>query len=168
MTSGKIRTGRVLLGVDEIESASDSVWISGNRESAKSCIFVPGTAVAGVTSGFGVIFSEVDNAGTTAIQVFDNLGNSLGAFAASPLASGFSFLGVFYDDGTTPIGRARITTGNSPLGALLTDAPPTRDVVVMDDFIFGNPVANVPEPGTLGLFATGFVSAFLLRRRIIR
>ena len=130
--------------------------------------FVPGTAVAGVTSGFGVIFSDVDNAGTTAIQVFDNLGNSLGAFAASPLASGFSFLGIYFDDGTTPIRSARITTGNSALGAGLTDAPPTRDVVVMDDFIFGNPVANVPEPGTLGLFATGFVSAFLLRRRIIR
>ena len=130
--------------------------------------FVPGTGVAGVTSGFGVIFSDVDNAGTTAIQIFDNLGNSLGAFAASPFASGFSFLGIFYDDGTTPIGRARITTGNSPLGAGLTDAAPTRDVVVMDDFIFGNPVADVPEPGTLGLFATGVVSAFLLRRRIIR
>ncbi len=138
--------------------------------------FVPGTNVRAGVRGFGVIFSDVEQAGTTAIQFFDPNGISLGAFAASPQpgANGFSFLGAFINDGSSIIGSVRITNGNFALGAGVTDSPGSpnnRDLVVMDDFIYGNPVA-VPEPATLcfvgaGLLGGGIVlqQKYLKRRR---
>ena len=60
----------------------------------------------------------------------------------------FSFLGL--DFGLLQVSRVRITSGNKVLGPGQLD----RDVVVMDDFIFGEP-SNTPLPGALPLFATG-------------
>ena len=54
-----------------------------------------------------------------------------------------SFLGV--DFGTAVVSRVRITSGNAALGPGLTDGG-IRDLVVMDDFIYGEPVTAVPEP----------------------
>lgn len=129
--------------------------------------FVPGTSTPGATKGFGVIFSDVDVPGTTALQFFDINGVSLGAFAASPQSSGFSFLGAFFNDGTTPIARVRITLGNTALGAGVTDNGTTRDLVVMDDFLYGNPVAaaSVPEPATLGSLTLALTALAVLRKR---
>ena len=41
------------------------------------------------------------------------------------------------------IGRVRITSGNQILGGI-----ETGDLVVMDDFIYAEPRAAVPEPAT--------------------
>ncbi|MFT3882603.1 MAG: PEP-CTERM sorting domain-containing protein [Gemmatales bacterium] len=134
--------------------------------------FVPGTNVRAGVRGFGVVFSDVEQAGTTAIQFFDPNGVSLGAFAASPAASGgFSFLGAFINDGSSIIGSVRITNGNSALGAGITDSPGSpnfRDLVVMDDFIYGNPVA-VPEPATLCLIGAGLLgSGIVVQRKYLK
>lgn len=129
--------------------------------------FVPGTNTPGATKGFGAIFSDVDVAGTTSLQFFDINGVSLGAFAASSQSSGFSFLGAFFNDGTTPIARVRITLGNTALGAGVTDNGTTRDLVVMDDFLYGNPVAAaaIPEPATLGSLTLALTALAVLRKR---
>jgi len=131
--------------------------------------FVPGTNVRAGVRGFGVVFSDVEQAGTTAIQFFDPNGVSLGAFATSPQpgANGFSFLGAFINDGSTVIGSVRITNGNAALGAGITDSPGSpnfRDLVVMDDFIYGNPVA-VPEPATLCLIGAGLLGGGIVVQR---
>ncbi len=46
--------------------------------------FLPGTQTPATVNGFGVIFTDVDQAGTTALQFFDASNTSLGAFAVSP------------------------------------------------------------------------------------
>lgn len=105
--------------------------------------FVPGTTTPGTVSGFGSIFTDVDNATTTSIQFFDLNGVSLGSFTV-PVASGdVSFLGVSFNAGER-VSRVRITSGNAALGP--NDTPPATDVVVMDDFIFSEPIVSAAIP----------------------
>jgi hypothetical protein len=111
-----------------------------------------GAEVAAV-SAFGAVFSDVDSQSTTTIQLFGPGDVPLGEPFPVPAAPGdatFSFLGVRFEDGTL-ISRVRITTGNA--NPELADGS-GMDVVMMDDFIFSEPV---PEPGTLALLALGLV-----------
>ena len=129
--------------------------------------FIPGTngAIPTLTRSFGAVFSDVDLANTTSIQYFNQSGVSLGTFFAPPSAgtATFSFLGVNFT--TELIGRVRITTGTTALSATAVDAPGV-DVVVMDDFIYGEPLV-VPEPTsmTLCLLGLGLTSLASVRRR---
>ncbi|MFO0937186.1 MAG: Ig-like domain-containing protein, partial [Gemmataceae bacterium] len=110
--------------------------------------FVPGTNIPAVTRAFGVVFSDVDQAGTTSMQFFDAAGNSFFGGAVSPTFpvtnGGFSFLGGF-DNDSASIGRVRITFGNTVVGA---DEIGSTDIVVADDFVFGEPIA-APAPPTI-------------------
>lgn len=96
----------------------------------------PGTAAS--TRSFGVVFSDVDLAGVTNIQLFDSNGSSLGRYDAPALNGGFSFVGVVFDNDQR-IRRVRITTGNAPL-ANGTNEVGGVDLVIMDDFIYSNPL----------------------------
>jgi hypothetical protein len=129
--------------------------------------FIPGTNTPAVTSGFGVIFSDVDMAGSS-LQFFDIFNNSLGIFAV-PFLTGsqtFEFLGVKFDSAI--VSRVRITTGNAALAAGVNDGGGT-DLVVMDDFLYAEPAAvpaAVPEPASLILIGTDTIAlAAHLRRR---
>ena len=129
--------------------------------------FVAGTGTAATVGGFGAIFSDVDFSNTTSIQYFDAGNTSLGTFFTPGLfgSQTFSFLGVSFNAGER-IGRVRITTGNTTLGAGVTDNGDNIDVVVMDDFLFSEPTAGgVPEPGTVVSMLSGLgVLAFGFRR----
>jgi hypothetical protein len=119
--------------------------------------FLPGTSTPAMTRGFGAVFSDVDRVGTTSIQFFGLGDVSLGTFfaAALPGSQTFSFVGVSFADAI--VSRVRITSGNAALGPGVLDGN-NMDLVVMDDFIYGEPLAVVgPEPATLGLFATGLI-----------
>jgi hypothetical protein len=106
--------------------------------------FVPGTngAVRASVRGFGAIFTDVDLANSTRMEFFDVDGDSMGSFdvPAGTVADGSqSFLGVIFND-RKPIGRVRITSGNTPLG--VNDDPTNGvDIVAMDDFLYSEPVA---------------------------
>ncbi len=128
--------------------------------------FAPGTNIPGFVSAFGSVFSDVDLATSTSIQFFDLNNMSLGTFLAPASPNGgLSFLGVWFDAGEK-IGRVRITSGNAALGAGVTDNNgDPRDLVVMDDFIFSNPVAAVPEPSTLLLIGPVLAGLALWKRR---
>ena len=145
--------------------------------------FLPGTATPALVTGFGSIFSDVDLANTTSIQLFDAGNVSLGTFFAPNFldAAGgvtnesLSFLGISYAVPT--IARVRITNGNAALGAGVTDANGNpNDLVVMDDFLYGEPQAPgqpggaIPEPGVLVLAGSGLLPLALvrLRRRLAR
>lgn len=135
--------------------------------------FVPGTGVTvpAVVSGFGAVFSDVDLAGVTSLQLFDVDGISMGLFNVVPglePSGSLSFLGVLADAGEE-IARVRITTGNAALGLPDTNGNPV-DVVVMDDFLYSEPVApqGVPEPVSLLLVLAGLAGAFLVRDRRAR
>lgn len=99
--------------------------------------FIPGSATAAISRGFGSVFTDVDNAGVAKIEYFDRGGVSLGSYNVPAIAGDgtLSFLGVSYTAAT--IARVRLTSGNAPLGA--NEALPTPDLVVMDDFIYGEP-----------------------------
>ena len=113
--------------------------------------FLPGSAggLLATTRGFGAILSDVDlpdgsgpggkrgnRKASTLVEYFGLDGGLLYSnfVPASPGDAGFAFLGIAFDDAR--IARVRISTGNAVPGA--DDERPT-DVVVMDDFIFGEP-----------------------------
>lgn len=102
---------------------------------------IPGTSTAANVNGFGVIFSDVDTPGSSGIEFFSG-SDSYGRFNA-PLrcdAGGLSFVGVAWND-NDPITRVRITSGSGSIGATATDvsAGGSADLVVMDDFLYGEP-----------------------------
>jgi hypothetical protein len=127
--------------------------------------FVPGTNTPAVTKGFGVVFSDVDLANATSIQLFGVSHNLLGTFFAPAITGNqtFSFVGVSFP--TPVIASVRILAGNTPLAPGAVDQNGSvADVVAMDDFIYGEPVA-IPEPSTIAMLAIG---AGLLLRKIRR
>ncbi len=119
--------------------------------------FVPGSTTVSLTNGFGAVFTDVDLANTTSLTFFDASNVSLGTFfvPAQTIDASLSFLGV--DFGSAVVSRVRITSGNAALGAGLTDGG-GRDLVVMDDFIYGEPTAAVPEPSTWAMMILGFAA----------
>jgi hypothetical protein len=113
---------------------------------------VPGTTTVAQSAGFGVVFTDVDLAGSASLELFDAAGASLGTFAVPPAGNGdgtFSFLGVSFNAGER-IARARITSGAAPILATASPDDITQggpaDLVVTDNFIFGEPQAIPPAP----------------------
>jgi hypothetical protein len=98
--------------------------------------FVPGTSTPAVVSGFGAVYTSVDQA-HTAFEYFDRAGGSLGKFDVPLSGDGLSFLGVVFD--RPVVARVRIEYGTAALGPADDQY---ADVAVMDDFIYGEPVAQ--------------------------
>ncbi len=100
-----------------------------------------GLTTNGLVKGFGVVFSDVDRPGSATIEFFDARGVRIAVLAA-PNHSGtqlLSFVGAVF---ATPIvARVRITSGDAALSATSTDvsAGGATDLVVMDDFLYGEP-----------------------------
>src|SRR5262249_37290288 len=97
----------------------------------------PGTTTPASVSGFGAVFTDVDSATSTTLEFFDQAGASLGVQPVAPLDNGLSFLGVSFNAGER-VARVRITSGNAPPAAGVNDGG-GNDVVVMDDFLYGEP-----------------------------
>jgi hypothetical protein len=121
--------------------------------------FVAGTSTPASVFGFGAVFTDVDLPNTSSLEFFNLANVSLGTFFVPTFNNGLSFLGVTFTDA---IGRVRITTGNTALGP--NDGGAT-DVVALDDFIYSEPQAAVPEPASLTLLATGVVTILARARR---
>jgi hypothetical protein len=101
---------------------------------------VPGSDTPAVTNGLGVVFTDVDQAGPTKIELLDADGASLGTFPV-PASGGnesLSFLGIALEPGIRAA-SARITTGTGALDPPDVTQGGSADVVVMDDFIYGEP-----------------------------
>jgi hypothetical protein len=112
--------------------------------------FVPGGGnVPATVNGFGAVFSDVDQPNgsgpaqkrgnrhaSTLIEYYGANGELLfSSFVpASPGDGGFSFFGITFPDAR--IARVRITSGDVAPGP---DDSEKQDVVMMDDFIFGEP-----------------------------
>jgi hypothetical protein len=102
---------------------------------------VAGQPTPARVTGFGAVFSDVDVADGTTIEFFDNNGYSLGKISAPVRsdASGLSFAGAKFATGV--VARVRITLGTGSLSATAKDisAGGQLDLVVVDDFIYGEP-----------------------------
>jgi len=105
--------------------------------------FVPGGGeLPAATRGFGVVFSDVDlasgkkNVQGSSMTLYDAHGRRL-ADVEVPASRGdasFSFLGVLFDGPV--VASVRINAGNVAPGP---NDNARRDVVMMDDFIYGEP-----------------------------
>jgi hypothetical protein len=131
--------------------------------------FLPGTTTAATTSAFGLVFVDVEVAGQTVLQFFDVDDNLL--FSDDAMVGGnqgFSFLGARFTDGTA-ISRVRIIAGSNTIVANGVLGNFSDDIVVMDDFVFAEPlqgsVSPVPEPGSLALVGLSLFVLTARRRR---
>ena len=107
-----------------------------NSNITENLFFIPGTAHSATVQGFGAVFTDVNADDSTKIEYFDVNGNLLFSRNVLPAPThrgGLSFLGVGFD--TASVFLVRITSGNRILRV------PNHDVVVMDDFIYGEPQA---------------------------
>ncbi|HEX2854155.1 MAG TPA: hypothetical protein VHO24_13035 [Opitutaceae bacterium] len=103
--------------------------------------FVPSSpAVAATVNAFGVVFCDVDIAGSSTIEFFASSGASLGKFAAPVANNGLSFVGVFFDAGERAA-RVQVTHGTAVLGAgVIDNVGAGADVVVADDYMYSEPL----------------------------
>ncbi len=149
--------------------SAQKIFTAVNSNITDVSFFLPGTATAATTTAFALIFVDVEVAGSTKLEFFDDhdhlfyTGNALVAGN-----QGFSFVGGVVSDGV--IGRVRIISGSNTIVANGVLGNPTDDVVAMDDFLYAEPlqaqVQAVPEPSVLALSAIGLLSgAGWLRRR---
>ncbi|MGZ8525060.1 MAG: hypothetical protein ACXWV1_11565, partial [Chitinophagaceae bacterium] len=102
---------------------------------------VPGQRVAASVKGFGIVFSDVDLAKTVSLEFF-NEGTSLGKFFVPAKAgSNFSFLAVYFKN-------ERVTSiqvkhdGHLDKGQIDIKNNGPVDLVVMDNFLYSEPVKN--------------------------
>lgn len=109
--------------------------------------FLPGTNTPATVAGFGVVFTDVDITGAARVQYFNSKGRSLGTFVApaSP-DGGLSFVGVSFTGSSDEqrVARVRITSGLRALSAHRDDSL-LNELVVMDDFIYGEPRVLAPK-----------------------
>jgi hypothetical protein len=119
----------------------------------EAAFFIPGTngAQPARVNGFGAVFTDVDQPDgsasdkeredrkpSTLLEYFDADGKLLfrSSVPASPGDGSLSFFGIVFDDAR--IARVRITSGNVAPGP---DDDENNDIVVMDDFLYGEPQA---------------------------
>ncbi|HEX6190995.1 MAG TPA: hypothetical protein VFZ42_01470 [Chitinophagaceae bacterium] len=102
---------------------------------------VAGARVAASVNGFGAVFSDVDDPASTSIEYFSG-NRSLGTYFV-PVHSGssHSFLGVYFPN--EKVTKVRIMQGAATVGAGVKDISVggTKDLVIMDDFLYDEPVA---------------------------
>lgn len=103
--------------------------------------YIPGTNIPATVKGFSVVFTDVDLP-TSGIICYGVNGAQLAPFQAANISSsGYSFLGVSFNNGER-IAHVRIFSGNVKLGTTdTTGGIGADDAVVMDDMTFGEPRA---------------------------
>ena len=113
--------------------------------------FVPGSSTPAASTGFGVVFSDIDHPGSGKLRLFDAAGRNLGTYLAPACPGGLSFLGVMFPEPI--VARVEILSGQAALGPESFDVSsatrgPARDLAIMDDFLYGEPIASQVETAT--------------------
>ena len=138
--------------------SADRLFTAVGSTEVEVTFFVPGTDTQGTVDAFGAVFTDVDILGSTKLEYF-NSADELIHTALVPVSSGgLSFAGVTSDE---PIARVLITSGNANIDDGAEDIASGLDVVVMDDFIYSEPV---PEPTSAIALALGGLGLMFRRR----
>jgi hypothetical protein len=118
-------------------------------------------AQAATSRAFGAVFEDVEERGST-MSFFDLADNLLLTIDVPRGGNAeLSFAGAVFD--AAVVGRVRINAGNAALLANGVFGPGT-DGVVMDDFIYGEPLP-IPEPSAYLLVLAGLALVVLAVRR---
>ncbi len=146
--------------------SSQKLFTAVNSNVTDVRFFVPGTAQAASTTAFGLIFVDVEEGGLSKLEFYDD--SEVLIYTRDALTAGnqgLSFVGATVTGGS--IARVRITAGLNTIVANGQLGNPIDDVVVMDDFLFAEPLLAVPEPatGVLVLGALAMLAGEARRRR---
>jgi hypothetical protein len=107
--------------------------------------FVAGSQTPATVTGFGSVFEDVNRGSSTTIEYFDVNGHRLLKLAVPKKTDerGLSFAGAVF--ASRIVAKVRITAGNTPIGPDAFDGAKVGgkkvDLVVTDDFIYGEPRA---------------------------
>jgi hypothetical protein len=130
--------------------SAERLFTALNSTETNVDFFQAGTTTPATVNGFGAVFTDVDISGPTRIEYFDSAGRSLGSYPV-PATGGnqtLSFLGVSFTENER-VATVKITSGDEVLAA----GNNNDDLVVMDDFIYGEPRAVPPPPLELDVTA---------------
>jgi hypothetical protein len=144
--------------------SAQRLFTAVNSNTTDVSFFVPGTSTAATISAFGVVFVDVEVAGLTKIEFFDQ-NNSL-IYTRDALvggSQGLSFVGAVADAGER-VSRVQLTSGLNTIVSNGVLGNTTDDVVVMDDFVYAEPAAAVAEPSSLVLASLGLVGGIAWAR----
>jgi hypothetical protein len=109
--------------------------------------FVPGEQTPASVTGFGSVFTDVDTVDSTSIEFLNSRGQTMFSRQVLPTPgnASLSFLGASFPPEDGRVAQVRITSGAAAPGPNdVTQTPGNPDIVVMDDFIYGEPVALAP------------------------
>ncbi len=150
-SSGDFRVSAAGFKEVNASAAAEFASFSGNKSFANvssalwtTSFQVAGQLTAATVKGFGVVFTDVDAANTSSLEFFDTNDKSLGKFFA-PVhdnSSPHSFLGVQFSNAR--ISKIKIAHGNGALiagGKDISDGG-LNDLVVLDDFLYDEPLAK--------------------------
>jgi hypothetical protein len=119
--------------------SAQKLFTAVNSNITDVTFFVPGTTLAATTSAFGAVFVDVESAGLSRMEFFDDSDALI--YARDVLVAGnqgLSFLGAVATGGEK-ISRVRLTSGLNTIVANGLLGNPNDDVVVMDDFLYAEP-----------------------------
>jgi hypothetical protein len=104
---------------------------------------VAGSDTKASVRGIGVVFSDVDKPNKTAIELLGVNGEILGHFTAPTRSDrrGLSFLGIVFRNPVIRTVHVIAGDGNLGNGSVDVSQGGLHDLVVMDDFIYGEPNA---------------------------
>jgi len=137
--------------------SSPRIFTALNSNVSETVFHVPGDpAIPAAVTGFGAVFTDVDGEFSTKMEFYAPDGTRIYEQFVPWVAGNdtLSFLGVSFDAGEL-VAKVRIVSGNAAPGP---DEAGSLDLVMMDDFIYGEPVATqgltiTPESGRI--FRTG-------------
>lgn len=120
-----------------VQFSKNKLFSPSGTTTSEIRFMVPGTNTPAYVTSFGLIFSDVDNPDATLVAIYDGI-KLIGIAKAQTADKKFSFVGLHTHN--SKITRVRIISGNSILAAGVRDGA-SNDIVVMDDFIYNEPVS---------------------------
>ena len=127
---------------EEFESLSKvKTFMAAGSANMTLTFRLPGSDTQAIVNGIGIVFSDVDRDGAASITLYALDDTNLGEYVAPVRtdANGHSFVGVAFD--RPIIGRVEVRSGEAALSAGANDVSDegAYDLVVTDDFLFGEP-----------------------------